>query len=590
MDIPSNVKLFDNTVNDNNNPNGNNVGMFVDLTRSLTHLPADIALNASTSGIFGSPLVDYGYLYNALNSSNSASSQIFQEKVSELTTVDKEVWLHKEESPESSVFDLEPINPFKIQFRPLKMEIYDVFQKPNTTIDGKNISVFVDTATSLIVGNQKPIFDGVRLRHPQMKHPTIGKGMFFGNTINNGWLSFNTYLLWKANLKGEKENARFPRPPWSFDWMEPASNRKPAGAFGVIGSSCTVKILKSITFNTDYVLGMRSSFSAAGGPRPWLPSLGGQGYNYNSLQTTQLYVRIFQNWPKKQTVYDPAHFAVFHFNPNNKSVDSTTYRDGNNNIINNKNVFSDSDLIEVLDEYRRNKLLPCEYTVKSTIGIPVANVYIVENPTNPSNNPTTPEYFALVIDSQGSDYENGDTFKISGGNGVSPILVAEVDANKKIIKFNYVPSQPSNKQQNLYGYNYKPSNFLKRDDDFLTNKGGLQIIPDSVSGTGFSGRIVAGIGVDSPVLIDEGPQQVGQAFIQLTGDTNTGESDSSTIVNEFVDSKTVTVNITPSSKSSNDSYDLFFHFHNDCSHTFIEDYFGGPAPLENHVTVTMTPN
>jgi hypothetical protein len=576
--IPGNVKLFENN-DDNNNPNNNGVGMFFDsnnsTVKSLKHLPADIALNASPSGNFGSPLVDYGYVYDAftINSNNPPTNQVYRNKITNLLSNNKNVWLHFSENLNASVFDLSPLNPYKIQFRPLKMEIYDAFQP----IADPNLNIFSLTARSFIEGGNPPIATGVLRRHNLRSYN--GGGML---TFSEEGLEFN-YKLERDNLlKGSNEGARFPEPIWSQSWL--GSPTKPAGAFGVIGTSCKIPISNSITFNTEYVIGVRSWFGI--GARPWYPSLGGQGNNYDSLQNTQLYVRIFHNWPKEQTIYDPAKFAVFHFNPSGSEMDSriyyynptpttTSYINGLkvwNNIITSNNSFYS--ILESRDPYRRSKLLPCEYKKLSTIGVSISPTYTGAGTPTSSN-------FSVVIENQGDGYTQNDTFKVFGGNGVSPVLKANV-SNGKIVNFDYLDS-------NDKGYDYKPEDFLAYDNNFLINKGGLSIEPLSVTGTGFVGRIVVGIGTDSPVLTDSKPKEIG--VYQLTPNINTGASDSTSIVNEFVGTNPVTVSIAPDAKSSNGTYDLFFHFHNDCSHTLIETYgAGGPAPLENHVTVTMTPN
>lgn len=583
--IPGNVKLFENN-NDNNNPNGNDIGMFFDpensTVKSLRHLPADIAMNASPSGQLGSPINDYGYIYNAFNI-NSRSLPSTESYIDQVTSLSSGigVWLHTSGNLYNSVFDLSPVNPYRIQFRPLKMEVYDAFM----ALSDEDFDRFSLTARSFIEGGNAPIATGILKRH-NLLNVGDGFGMPLSITSIGESLRYNSTLFNKELLKGFNDGARAPWPIWSQSWLQgPVGFAKPAGAFGVIGASCKIPISNSITFNTEYVLGIRSWFGV--GARPWYPSLGGQGNTYYSLQNTQLYVRIFHSWPKEQTIYDPAKFAVFHFNPNTSEVDSTLYYTSGNYYINGKVIYKNGAvaigtgatefIYETNDTYRRFKLLPCKYKKLSTIGVSVAPVYI-KNLT--IGNPIAGNY-SLIIENQGSGYSDFDKFKVSGGNGVSPILEAST-TNGKIDYLFYADNDDK-------GYDYKPEDFLNYDDNFLINNGGLSIEPFSVTGSGFVGRIVAGIGTDSPFLTDIKPREIG--VYQLTPNINTGASDSNDIVNEFVGTNPLTVSISPASKSSNKLYDLFFHFHNDCSHTLIETYgAGGPAPLENHVTVTMTPN
>jgi hypothetical protein len=225
-------------------------------------------------------------------------------------------------------------------------------------------------------------------------------------------------------------------------------------------------------------------------------------------------------------------------------------------------------------------MLPCEYTREKNIGFALDKVYIESG--SYSELPT-PQHFNIYIKSMGSGYLPTDTFVVSGGNGVSPTLNPFV-VNGQIGGFTFL--------DNNHGYGYKPENFLILSEEANKTSQGLNIIPLSVNGTGFVGKFIAGSYVDSPLLIDEKPKSVGDPFIQLTPSINTqaGANGSSTIIEEFTDSVQKSIPIT--TPSPDKSYDIFFHFHNDASHTFVSQYAGaagGPvAPLENHVTLTIT--
>jgi hypothetical protein len=46
-----------------------------------------------------------------------------------------------------------------------------------------------------------------------------------------------------------------------------------------------------------------------------LKNWGSIGDSYTDFGTTALYVRIFDQWPDEQTIYDGRYFSVLHFNP-----------------------------------------------------------------------------------------------------------------------------------------------------------------------------------------------------------------------------------------------------------------------------------
>jgi hypothetical protein len=280
-EVDASVNVFDNN-KDNNNPDGNDVGMFV-LTsvNSLANLPADIALNSSPGGVNGSPVVNNAYtLYlNKDYDINITTGTPYQQQVAkyfETASGDAQglryAWLHATGISNSSMFDFKPINSAKIQFRPLKIEVYASILGPGVTGD-----LFSNTARSFISGNGLPTHTGV-----------IARNIFGTQMVKDGSLRYNANLLQNGGfaLPGVNENARFPRPHWSLSFQ--SNPFKPAGAFGVIAASCVIKANSKIMFNTDNVIGMRSWFAGAGGPRPWFASLGGFGDNYDSLQNTQL--------------------------------------------------------------------------------------------------------------------------------------------------------------------------------------------------------------------------------------------------------------------------------------------------------------
>jgi len=109
---------------------GNPIPVFDDNDTKLTHLPADIALNAAPSGKWGQPIKNVhaiDYIYN-----NPGSTSKTVEAVGVYFLLGQN-WLYKKYDPEtagapdhikSSAFNFKPRVPNHIMFRPLKSEAY----------------------------------------------------------------------------------------------------------------------------------------------------------------------------------------------------------------------------------------------------------------------------------------------------------------------------------------------------------------------------------------------------------------------------------------------------------------------------------
>ena len=295
------------------------LGMFGLDNSTLFHLPADMALNAGPSGANnGRPISDINYIANLFSTNvSSASLQSNCETYFQNTT--RYSWMYPEtagENPDvfSSAFDLSPLNNAKLEFRPLKAEVYASFE--HSDMDSvRNQSVnergeFGARGWNTVNDEEHPLSRNVLGRNAFLA------GQFDENNTNQyespskeglryGWNDFdhepplrNIYL---------RDTAKFPFQYWDSTWTFDRS----AGAVGIIGAVCTVSANSIIQFETENFLGMATTFSNG----DWYPSWGGLGGDGEvNLNTTQLYVRIFTAWPRELTVYDHRFFAIHHFN------------------------------------------------------------------------------------------------------------------------------------------------------------------------------------------------------------------------------------------------------------------------------------
>tara|TARA_R100000008_G_scaffold86760_1_gene81431 strand:- start:3495 stop:8003 length:4509 start_codon:yes stop_codon:yes gene_type:complete len=126
------------------------------LDASLSHLPADIALNASPSGyVNGQPLTNIHKLNDAYHRSNDSSFRSMDLLCKQFFMQGKN-WLYKKydddddsvgikDFTESNAFDFKPNRPNRIMFRPLKAEAYSQFMRRNS--DGNYVDPNAELGT-----------------------------------------------------------------------------------------------------------------------------------------------------------------------------------------------------------------------------------------------------------------------------------------------------------------------------------------------------------------------------------------------------------------------------------------------------------
>lgn len=360
-DIASGTPVLQN--NNVNTFNGNGGGMFILQDDStLKHLPADIALNAAPDSIYGGPirsLQDFGHFESTDNNSpvnfRTRINGIFESNKNDSRV--NTFWSYKENSNES-LFDFKPLNLGRVQFRPMKMETYAIFEHSKypdefypTYLNGYGASP--QNAIRGEIGSipwlkmndkQSPISLDV-IKRNNFNSLTISENILFGN---NG-LKYNIDINANPEIyPGFNQNAKFPWPFWRRSWMNhpgrqnPFADYKGAGCVGIIGAKCRISAALKINFETEYLLGMQTW----GGSFSFNPSWGGYTSDtYDAIYTTQLFARVYEAWPRELTVYDPRFFSVFHFNP---GAGSGYNKNPNSEIINGKLI----DKIETIVDIR----------------------------------------------------------------------------------------------------------------------------------------------------------------------------------------------------------------------------------------------
>ena len=308
--------FFSDALNKNvNDGTGNGAsGIFAENNSNLVHLPADIALNASPSGVNGRPISSVNRIGQFISPIQAPADIVSNaSKYFESTSGDPDryTWAYKEAvsgntfTKYDSAWDLSPKVGNIIQFRPLMTEVYASFEHANANSAKNQLpntrGEFGARAWQMVDYGDYPLSKnahnraGARIklpgRGPSSKSLRYTKGDITGDV--------------DKKISSDKVSEMWER-PWN------AGVDKGAGALGIISAVCTCGATSKITFNADCYLGMQSWFRL-GGNNPWYQAFGG-GNRPQDTNMTMLYARVFTAWPRDLTVYDPRFFSVFHFN------------------------------------------------------------------------------------------------------------------------------------------------------------------------------------------------------------------------------------------------------------------------------------
>ena len=557
---------------------------------NITQLPADIATNASPEGINGRPVSLVRTLPTGITTLKNDFKYYFENEESGVPK--RYAWLYKhpvdtEENPltlsdiNSSAFDIKPINIRKIQFRPLKTETYACFEidkKLDAEVGSNERGEFARRMWDSQNVDENPIATGCLTRNKINPNDLINNnGLIYENSVTK-----NRYLP----PKSEPENN--PDLLWFRNWIRfgdgTADNiaGKPMGnAFGIIGAVCTVSFNDKIKFELDSYIGMN----------PWLAdqlySSWGGG-RYNSDHTTQLWARCFHSWPREQTIYDSRFFAVHHFNEGVDKQENALGKldEKDQEEVNASGMILDVDFMEFsspslgqkvysntdnlesgVATRRRGKLLPYKWEYK-TLGVGPFS-YLFD-----PNSPKKAQDVNIFIKAGGQNYNENDRFIVNGGNGEGVLLKPVVNIeNGGITSLQVVHS----------GYNFLQSDFLTKGTELtLSTTSSLSVASSgSVAGNGLDAIIVGGTVVNSPEFTDEKPKQIFALQITPSVQQEAG-------VNTITDGPTdVSEELNESNRSDNGQYDLFFHFHNDISHTWDFDRNLVPPAYEQKLDLTI---
>ena len=273
--------------------------------------------------------------------------------------------------PNNSLLDFSPVKPSRVEFRPARDVLFAQFDPPQPIGDIQSAFAVGDRCMSYPAaflneqgfanwpnfggsatgtygasnyGGKEPLW-GYKTKNRLLHNDAEGdKGLFIhiedrdehpDPALNGHVMPFN-YEVYKYNngkewAKGTVETFHAPlsiyckAPRVSHALYGSNHGNKSRGAFGVIGAIATTSAPdEGIEFITESYIGQPMHFLGS----KFYASAGGKGKTYDSnVNSTALYVKVYESWPRDQLIYDPRAYAVHHFNAGNKlQVDKKSKR------------------------------------------------------------------------------------------------------------------------------------------------------------------------------------------------------------------------------------------------------------------------
>jgi len=317
----------------------------------IKHLPADIATNASKNGTWGRPIDYIGHfdvrnnsrkigIYNE-NSFNNINKFLSNQSNSDGTDCypirGSYHYLQNdgENTPSSgyktSFFNLQPLNPFKIQFRPLSRELYMSMAQEKLFVSSLDEPLGFWTPVDRLQASYSSDFRPSRnrnllhLQNPQetKQNPSalLSKYVWQGNdSYEYGGLKLSHLLRYEEEfasdgrrtnlLDVEGNDDGYPSFWWDYEWWG-ENNASPAGGMGIVGAVTTVRSQGTISLSTDNLIGV-GDYLVVNNPIEYASTM--KNGDYSSQLTTALYARVYQHHPRHLTWYDPRLMVVHHFN------------------------------------------------------------------------------------------------------------------------------------------------------------------------------------------------------------------------------------------------------------------------------------
>jgi hypothetical protein len=519
------------------------------------HTPADIAVNGYyDEDNYSSPILPLDYLQELMNDSSKTFYE--QSKTYRETIYNNQTVYQKQ--------GLVPSNPNKLQFSPLQFELV-VHSDPNSaTIDGPydsrqrmyaamNEPDYANGATHVFgkmferfstEKNEEPIvpFD-YYVKHKPLTKPNGVPRLFGAVGEEDGYEGLNLVAITAAINRFSK----------------PGGGALNVETFNDIGipQFTSVTAGQAASFNGVAAFFGVVSISPGSGPQTFgFPQYGNSADSYNNFGTTALHCRIFDAWPRKDTIWDTRFFAVLHFNPS-KPEGGEEYTDVDFQVPTltdgtfptaGTTINKDSTLKNredwTWDYIRRGKLVSGGFKYnKLTVGLDTASMTILKAGENAENGKVDLPSINVKFNVQTS------------GGAVTGVTFTDTDENGRIMD----------------GEDMDKSYFTEVYDD-----------GEGVTGTGYivyyADAVLMFQGIVKLVpKIDNGPQEHG-GIKRLTMATG-GDA------GRLTGAETTEFSLGP---NSTNQYDAYFFFHNDITHTPLFAWNSTQVPgFAQYVTIDI---
>lgn len=525
-------------------------GMFGDgLDKVAKNLPAEVATNAPiTPKGMGSPVEDIRFTISALDPSNNmvnATKDLLTKNA--LGFQNRFNWLYQPASDSgilNPVYNLTPINPARVDFFSLTAEMVSStdYQGSIGNVRNHGNPVLMDTYFSTpTYGNH--LFGGDFF---------FNRNSFFEDMFSTGFrkhgtsgptgpvikvIPYDKYVLRKST--GDVGDIFLP----NF-WEDETGD-----AVGVISARCRLRLSGTnqikLKCTQQFGLPVRNWFLGVT-PRQdarW----GGFSDRPQDFNTTALHVKVYDSWPAEQTIFDSRYFSVFHFNPGvekpadtettpvtvgsltyypDKITETVDFREPTfaNNTLMGLGTFDSSTSMAPIQSWRvntssRGKMLTLGgyRHIRKVSGVDPSSVNILYG---------------------GKNYVVGDKLIGSGGGQKIEFEVTAIGITGNITAINVVD---------------KGINLLASELSTLRLIGG--------SGTECDIKFLNGL-IYERIFTDLGPQER-VTTTSLTDPSNQGKGNNEDWTVTGIKQQLLLIE----EPNSTGKYDLFFHYHNDITHT-----------------------
>lgn len=307
---------------------------------NFKQLPAEVALNGSIYSSNGSPIENINLLKTCEKGNLLDQFYRYRNNIN-VDAANRYEWLAVSGSISgvTPFYGFTPIKPNRIQFSPLQTE----FATNDAYLPTGIQAAMGVTADSII-----PFFppaSGFRknMLQDQFFHSDLWGFKFWYGGRNQG-----------RSPQHIKYSDQVPYPTYSNDptggpgVFPYVGGKEKSNVVGIIAAKnkFVTQPGATVTFTTKQYSGLSPDYSAAVGGGGAISVIlgvilqdaftgaknyskknwGSIGDNYSDFGTTALYVRVFDQWPDEQTIYDGRYFSVLHFNPDQLGWDVETTR------------------------------------------------------------------------------------------------------------------------------------------------------------------------------------------------------------------------------------------------------------------------